>query len=65
MSSSLVFSKKKNPGCFVPGIFLIRTILYSIIGQSLFYQGYFDSGCSDQDYVRRANRLITKVQGVF
>ncbi len=40
MSSLLGFSKKKKPGCFVQGRFLIRSILYSIIGHSLFYQGY-------------------------
>ncbi len=33
MSSLLVFLKKKKPGYFDPGYFLIRAVLYSLIAQ--------------------------------
>jgi len=33
MSSSLKIFKEKKPGCFDPGLFLIRTVLYSLIVQ--------------------------------
>ena len=59
------FFKEKKTRVYVPGRFLIRSILYSIIVQSLFYQGHFDSDYSVQDCFRRANRLITKVQRLF
>ena len=52
-------------GYFVTGIYLTRVISYYIIDQSRIYKGHFDSGYSDQDCFRRANRLITKVQRVL